>query len=265
MGGNRKNYKGNLFLGYMEEKSLEKIGLTKNETKVYLALLKIGTSKVGEILKESKLNSGKIYEVINSLEQKGLVSESTINNVKHFTATSPKRLLDYIEDKKKELAEETSLVKSLLPSLENLSEKKQNKIKVLTYIGFEGLKTAVDEAIDSMKQGEEICAMSVTHKKEKKFNDFWINLNNKRIAKKIRFRPIFSEKQSDFYKIFKKMPLTSIRVFDLFPQSPISIYGKDKVLINLYEEPAITLLIYSEKIANTFKKIFEEIWKMSKK
>jgi sugar-specific transcriptional regulator TrmB len=88
VGGNRKNYKGNLFLGYMEEKSLEKIGLTKNETKVYLALLKIGTSKVGEILKESKLNSGKIYEVINSLEQKGLVSESTINNVKHFTATS---------------------------------------------------------------------------------------------------------------------------------------------------------------------------------
>ena len=52
----------------MNAKILEEIGLTRNESLVYLALSKIGTSKTGEILKESGLNSGKIYEILESLK-----------------------------------------------------------------------------------------------------------------------------------------------------------------------------------------------------
>ena len=131
---------------------------------------------------------------VTTLKQKGLVSESVINNVKQFTAAQPNRLLDFINSKRKELSQEESLVKSLIPSLENLSKGTKSKIKTLTYIGMEGMKTAIDEVISSMKKGDEICAMSISHRKDKKFNDFWINFNHKRIAKKINLRPIFSEK-----------------------------------------------------------------------
>ena len=68
----------------MDIKVLERIGLTRNESLVYLTLLRNGTSKTGEILKKSGLNSGKIYEILDSLEKKGMVSESSINNIKRY-------------------------------------------------------------------------------------------------------------------------------------------------------------------------------------
>ena len=64
----------------METNILESIGLTHNESIVYLSLLKRGTSKSGDILNASGINSGKIYEILESLKRKGLASESIINN-----------------------------------------------------------------------------------------------------------------------------------------------------------------------------------------
>jgi len=73
----------------IEPETLENVGLTKNESIVYLTLLRIGTAKTGEILNKSHLNSGKIYEILESLKEEGLVSESIINNIRHFTAAPP--------------------------------------------------------------------------------------------------------------------------------------------------------------------------------
>ena len=52
---------------------LEKIGLTKGESKVYLALLRIGKSNIGPIIKEAKVSNSKVYDILDRLAQKGLV------------------------------------------------------------------------------------------------------------------------------------------------------------------------------------------------
>ena len=68
----------------MEFLELEKIGFTKSEIAVYTALLKIGQKTTGEILKEAKISSGKIYEILDKLIKKGLVSYIIKNNTKYF-------------------------------------------------------------------------------------------------------------------------------------------------------------------------------------
>jgi sugar-specific transcriptional regulator TrmB len=78
---------------------LESIGLTKNEGKVYLTLLKTGTSKTGNLLKNSGLNSGKIYEILDSLKRKGLISETELDGTRHF---SPSRSTETISRAEKE-------------------------------------------------------------------------------------------------------------------------------------------------------------------
>src|SRR3989344_5827677 len=83
----------------METETLEKIGLTKNESIVYLTLVKSGTIKTAKILKKSGLNSGRIYDTLESLKHKGLISESNINGVKHFTASPPNQLKEYFQQK----------------------------------------------------------------------------------------------------------------------------------------------------------------------
>ena len=87
----------------METETLEKIGLTKNESIVYLTLVKSGSIKTAEILKKSGLNSGRIYDTLESLKHKGLVSESSINGVKHFTASPPDQLKDYFQQRLNQL------------------------------------------------------------------------------------------------------------------------------------------------------------------
>ena len=80
----------------MEEKIsynfLRKIGLTESEIKVYLALLKIGISSKGKIIKESKIAPSKVYEIADKLIEKGLCSTITKNGVKHFMVVKVRRI-----------------------------------------------------------------------------------------------------------------------------------------------------------------------------
>src|SRR3712207_8461596 len=69
---------------------LTQLGLTDGEARVYLSLLKIGLSKVGPIVRDSHVSYSKIYDVLERLGIKGLVSHVIIDDVKHFNAIDRK-------------------------------------------------------------------------------------------------------------------------------------------------------------------------------
>jgi sugar-specific transcriptional regulator TrmB len=60
---------------------LTQLGLTDGEARVYLSLLKIGLSKVGPIVRDSHVSYSKIYDVLERLGMKGLVSHVIIDDV----------------------------------------------------------------------------------------------------------------------------------------------------------------------------------------
>jgi len=215
-------------------------------------------------LKRSGLNSGKIYEILESLKKKGLVSESIINKIKHYTAAPPSQILEYLNEQKEELERDEQTIKKAIPDLEKIREKKTKEIKANTYVGFRGIKTAVDEALENMESGEEILAMGVTEKKDKKFNEFWINWTNRRIKKRTKAKHIFSE-QGEYFKEFKKMKHTEAKVLDGLTPVTIDIFGKNKVLILNYNEPVSCTMIYDENTATSFINFFYQLWKIAKK
>ena len=77
----------------MREEILEEFGLTKNEVKIYLTLLKMGRALAGEITEKSGIHRRNVYDSIERLMKKGLVSFIIQNNRKYFRApfqlTSP--------------------------------------------------------------------------------------------------------------------------------------------------------------------------------
>jgi sugar-specific transcriptional regulator TrmB len=73
--------------------------LTRGESLVYTALLRLGSSKVAEIVKESRVSYSKVYDVLERLGLKGLVNHRTIDKIRYFQAVEPYRLYDYIERK----------------------------------------------------------------------------------------------------------------------------------------------------------------------
>jgi sugar-specific transcriptional regulator TrmB len=247
----------------MNPQILQSIGLTKNESVVYLSLLELGTSKSGDILHKSGLNSGKIYEILDSLKKKGLASESIISNIRHFTASPPKQLLYYLQQKKNEIKNKESIIKNSIPQLEKLRETTIKEPIAVTYLGMKGLKTAADEALDSLKIDDEILAMGVSSLKNKKINEFWKAWSQKRIKKKIIAKHIFSEK-SEYYNNFKKMNHTKAKILGGITPVTVDIFGEDIVLILSYKEPISCTLIKDKNTATSFKQFFNQLWKLSK-
>jgi len=92
----------------MYEELLKACGLTQNESLVYLALLKIGKAKSGQIVGEAKISGGKVYETLDKLGDKGLIKTISENNVKYFIANEPETLISYIKEKERELREDPS-------------------------------------------------------------------------------------------------------------------------------------------------------------
>ena len=64
---------------------LQRIGLTRGESEVYITLLKTGNTSSGRLIKDSGVSRSKVYEVLERLKQKGLVTEMIKQNVKYFT------------------------------------------------------------------------------------------------------------------------------------------------------------------------------------
>ena len=100
----------------MEE--LEEFGLTKYESKAYLSLLS-GMCDARTLASKSGVPFGRIYDVLASLESKGLV-EKQMSRPKKFLAVEPKIALKRLLDLKNE--ETKSLMKSLFEKAGELED-----------------------------------------------------------------------------------------------------------------------------------------------
>ncbi len=85
------------------EQYLQELGFTAGEERVYLALLRIGHSTTGAIAKEANVSRSKLYEILEKLARKGIVSHYKKNNVAYFSAPPPKRILEYLKEKEEHI------------------------------------------------------------------------------------------------------------------------------------------------------------------
>lgn len=245
----------------MYEEFLEGTGLTKNESSVYIALLKVGKSKAGDVITESKVSSGKIYETLQKLIDKGLVKLVSENGVKHFIANNPKSLFDYIKEKENILHKKEEELEKILPALEQL-RKIDHKIETVSLVkGFRGISPLV---YDALEEAKEIKIMGLRSSKDVKFNNFWKNWHRKRISLKKNALMLFSDRGSEYWKFFKSLKYTKMR--ETLTLSPSSVMIVDhNVFIFSYEEEFICIHIISKPVADSFSSFFDSLWRFAEK
>jgi sugar-specific transcriptional regulator TrmB len=246
----------------VEQTTLENIGLTKNESITYLTLLRIGVSKTGQILKESKLNSGKIYEILDSLKRKGLVSETISDGIKFFTAAPPEQLSQYLELKKQKIAKEEQTITNLLPQLEALRNQTIPEKRIVTYSGFRGIITAAEEALKYISSKDEILSMGISDVNAWS-QKYWMKWEKMREQKKVNGRYILSQRGT-IYKDMQNPKNIKAKIMKLDTPVGIDIYGKSIVIILHYQEPISCTMIYDEHTNTTFRSYFEVLWKIAK-
>jgi len=248
----------------MNEQLLEEIGLTKGEIKVYLTLLKTGQTTTGKIIEESGLSSGKIYEILDKLIKKGLVSFIIQEKTKYFQASNPKRILDFLNEKEKGLEEKKRELDKELPSLLEAYNSKISGNNSVLFKGLKGIQTAIFQALETLTKDDEVLAMGLRAGKEEKYNILWEKWHHEREKRKINCKLIFSDELGKYYIFFKKLKNTQVRILSGITPSAIDIMG-DKVLIFTYGSEPSCLYIENPEIAESFRSFFETMWKIARK
>jgi HTH-type transcriptional regulator, sugar sensing transcriptional regulator len=260
---NRNSYIEWVNNSIMNEQLLEEIGLTKGEIKVYLTLLKLGETTTGKIIEDAQISSGKIYEILDKLIKKGLASYIIKERTKYFIGASPNRILDYLHEKEKSIKEKEQELLKEIPTLLAIEQTGKKEYETNLFKGFKGIQTAIFEALENSTKKDEVLVMGITSHKKEQYNLLWQRWHHERINKKIICRAIFSDKNTDYYKDFKKMKFVNVKVLNGITPSAIDIIGK-RVLIFTYGEEASCLSIKNPEIAQSFKAFFETMWKIAK-
>jgi len=233
-------------------KALEETGLSEGEIKVYIALVKLGSVPVNKIKEETNLHRTTIYDFLEKLINKGLVSYVIKNNVNYYQATKPIKLLDFVKEKEEN-------IRGIIPEIEKLSQIKREEIRVEVLKGVEGFKTLLN---DILRTGKELLAFGV---EESLFQEKFPTLLEQYFKKEeklgIKERVLTSEKTKF---IFKRKSIKYRYVPDeFFSPTTTNIYGNKVVMI--IWEPLTIVMIENSGLADSYKKHFEMLWKISKK
>ena len=246
----------------MDTKILEAIGFTPGEVKVYLALLELGETSTGPLIKKSKITGSKVYEILNKLVEKGLVSYTIKEKTRYFQASSPKRLMDYVNKKEAELEKRKNEIQNIIPQLESISQSTEKSQTSHTFEGFNGMKTVFNLILESLEPGEEYYAFSLGEEFNKKFKTFILNYHQKKIKNKIKVRIIANSKEKKVFADLSKLSGLKIRYYP--NPVPLGVFiFKDYVATFTFKEKPTAFLIKSNQVAESYKNFFTNLWKVS--
>lgn len=240
----------------MDNSLLIEIGLTNREREVYLILLKKGESSAGEIAKDSTISRTHVYEALNSLIEKGLAVSVIKNFKKYYSAAPPTKILNYLDEKKKQIEEQENRAKELISNLELLKPSEKGA-KIEVYEGKEGVKTFM---METLKSKEPLLMINATTDFKENFVFFAEHYFKEKIKRKLKSKVIFGEKFEFLDPLAEKRFLLKE---DISPTTTL-IY-EDVVAIGLWIEKPTIIKIKSKEAAKEYKSYFELLWRQAKK
>ena len=234
----------------MEESILIKAGLTANESMIYMLLLKTGEAIASNIAKQTNISRPHVYDSINRLMEKGLVSYVIKGNKRYFKAADPKELLNFLEEEKDKIGAKQKEIKQSLPDLLKLQKEKKSKTSVEVYEGTEGLKTVL---MDIVSYGKSFIAFGATHKFEQVLPLFSQIFIKRREQKNIRAKILVVEGENPIK--------TKLNEYRWIPQeyslpSSTIMYG-NKTAILLWTGEPLGVIIESKEVADSYRSYFE--------
>lgn len=126
---------------------LQKIGLNRHEALTYVALLDMEAVSIRKVADKSGINRGTTYEALKSLTNFGLVSVRRSGQREYFSAESPEKIFDIIQDKRKDLWQVQQSAKEMVPALLAKNARPSGRPVVRYYEDDEGIVTILKDVL----------------------------------------------------------------------------------------------------------------------
>jgi sugar-specific transcriptional regulator TrmB len=232
---------------------LQQIGLAENQAKIYLASLELGETTIKEIAQKSGIKRTTIYDFMDELINSGIIRQTVRGKKKRFIAVDPKELEVLI--KKREV-----LLAQILPALNAMNNATAAKPKVWFYAGVDGLKKVYEDLLNYKNIA--VYGWASKDIPELFGKDWTFSYVKRRVSRNIEERVIYPQSETgDEYRKLDKEHKRKSKVID--PKKyrfeiEINIY-KNRIAMTSAKDK-IGIIIESQPIANTWKKIFEMCW-----
>jgi len=240
------------------------LGLNRKEAQTYVALLELSSTTTGAIVKKTKIPSSKIYQILENLITKGLVSYKISANKKYFEAADPPQLLNLLKEREEELKEYKKELRTLVKKLlkRQILSKKITQAKI--YEGFKGIKTLEEKILSLAKKGDMIYLIGAPGTEKLSPTTYFKNIHKRRIKKGILYKIIKNYDAREAVKFVDNLPLTSVKYMPKGFNTPtlFKIF-KNIVVIIMYSPITIAFAMENEYIARSFKAYFNMMWQIS--
>lgn len=238
---------------------LESLGFSDKESAVYIALLALDRATVSQISRKANVNRTTTYVILDSLISKGLVSMSGKEPKQEYYAEPPEKLTSYLERQSEtaRLAAEQS--KEFVSELKTV-QKSATRPQIRFYEGVEGMKFIFEDSLKA--KGDNIIAFASIDDQHSVIPGYFPTYYERRAKRKLFMRAIFpktpmgEERASRDTAEYRESVFVPADQFSFHPA--INVYD-NKVMIASWREK-LGIIIESQEIADTMKKIFELSW-----
>ncbi len=243
--------------------ALVELGLSRNESHIYLKLLSLGPTSAGPLIEKTKLHRQVVYQGLDRLIDFGIVTKLSKNNRFIFSASNPAELEKIFE---RQLQKASSLV----PLLHELQGTQHQEVEVKVLYGKQGLYENLIESINSAKRGDGSIRI-ITGKHTSQFwevlgsdSERYLKLSERsKVRKKLIAHPSYPgwPKQRIF-----TLPGNEIRFQSDLPTLPSSTrITAEYVAIEVYEPQIFVIQILSPLVARAYIDYFEIMWRSATK
>ena len=248
---------------------LEDYGLTEEEARVYVGVLRMGTGKVSEISHFTNTDRVKGYKILENLRNEGYVT-STLSSPILFSANDPKTTFDDLLKKKK--GEIQRLEKNHDRLIENLEKLKgrhveSNLPKLSVISGRDNIYNEIKKIIDDTK--DELYLVTSTSDLIRMYYTDIPDAIKKALKRKVEVKLIAELEVSDKTDCVKNLGLNYFRVGKLPSQgrivcnsSQIIMSGYTSKTSRIHSSDDSALVTNSDEITGNMQSLCKFMWKM---
>jgi len=244
------------------ELALKQYGLSPDQISVYVFLVQNGDETPFSISKETRVPRTTVYRILEDLRNTGIVTIFKKNNIAHYTAENPRRLLERLKEKE-------AAVTEIIPAIDTLLQNAGNLPHVKLYVGQNGARTGLDVLYeyfekkgikqmytyshpDLSKHLPKYLSTKITQRKK-------LKIHLKLIAPSVARKANLEHYQSDEWREIRYLP-------DKFPfEGSMIMGGSIAVCFSLKDNELHTIVLESESIVKMFIQFFLYTWESLEK
>lgn len=247
--------------------NLTGFGLSKTEQDIYMHLLRRGALAPLIISRETGINRTTLYRILESLSQKGLVSEALAYKSRRYEAADPSKLslivtqkqseIDLLKDQLPDITKQLSLITSSFdPSTRIFFFKGQSGLRQLLYNTLQSTTEVVGYGFGNWNDG-------VGKQFAEKLRQEYVNRNirSREILNNPNPTGTYTTVQGYFNKIYQHRAITKTIL-------PIThdtyIYNDVFSFYHMTHGELFGVEIHNASIADTQRHIFDILWRLSK-